>query len=95
MPSTAYRRGDWRAALAEMDQAGELGLFGGPALVAMGQAELGDQSEAHRALERAVALDPMLATDPRRGFRLLCVRDGLIGKFMDGLRKAGLGQPGL
>ncbi len=90
----SYRRGDYQAALADMNQAGELDFFGGAALVAMCQAELGNQKAARRALDRAIALDPTLATDPRGAYRLHHVPESLIDKFIDGLRKAGLEVPG-
>ncbi len=85
-----YRRGDYRTALADMDEAGELDFFGGPATVAMSQAQLGHGAEARQALERAIALDPTFAKDPRAAYRLHHVPERLIDQFMDGLRKAGL-----
>ena len=85
-----YRRGDYRTALADMDEAGELGFFGGPATVAMCQAQLGHGQEARQALDRAIALDPTFAQDPRRAYRLHHVPERLIDQFMDGLLKAGL-----
>jgi TolB-like protein len=90
----SYRRSDYRKALADMNQAGELGFFGGEALVAMCQAELGNPKAARQALDRAIALDPTLATDPRGAYRLHHVPESLIDKFIDGLRKAGLEVPG-
>ena len=89
----SYRRGDYRAALAQMDQAGELQFFPGVALVAMCQAELGNDKEAHQALERAIAVDPTFARDPRAAYRLHHVPESLIDQFVVGLRKAGLGEP--
>jgi TolB-like protein len=89
-----YRRGDYREALADMDQAGELDFFGGEALVAMCQAQLGNPSEARRALDRAIALDPTFAADPRGAYRLHHVPESLIEMFIAGLRKAGLAAPG-
>jgi TolB-like protein/cytochrome c-type biogenesis protein CcmH/NrfG len=77
-----YRRGDYRAALADMDEAGELGFFAGPMVVAMCQAELGN------------AQDPTFAKDPRGAFRLHHLPEGLIDQFMAGLRKVGLDDPG-
>jgi tetratricopeptide (TPR) repeat protein len=85
-----YRRGDYRTALANMAKAGKLGFFAGPAIVAMAEAQLGNQAEARAALQQAVALDPTFATDPRGAYRLHHVPEHLIERFIDGLRKAGL-----
>jgi tetratricopeptide (TPR) repeat protein len=89
-----YRRRDYRAALADMGMAGDLGFFAGPMIVAMSQAQLGNQKDAREALNRAIALDPTFAKDPRGAFRLHHVPESLIDQFMDGLRKAGLKDPG-
>jgi TolB-like protein len=88
-----YRRGDYAAALADMDKAGDLGFFAGPMILAISQAQLGHRNEARQALDRAIALDPTFAQDPRGAFRLHHVPDSLIDQFMDGLRKAGLKIP--
>jgi TolB-like protein/Tfp pilus assembly protein PilF len=88
-----YRHGDCRAALARMADAGELGFFAGPALVAMCQAQLGHEEEARQALDRAITLDPTFAKDPRGAYRLHQVPESLIDQFMDGLRRAGLEDP--
>jgi tetratricopeptide (TPR) repeat protein len=89
-----YRRGDYRAALADMGKAGELGFALGPATVAMSEAQLGNLKEAHQALDQAIALDPTFANDPRGAFRLHHVPESLIDRFIDGLHKAGLGESG-
>jgi TolB-like protein len=88
-----YRRGDYRATLADMGKAGNLGFFAGPAVVAMAQAQLGNQAEARAALQEAVALDATFATDPRGAYRLHHVPESLIDQFMAGLEKAGLKDP--
>ena len=88
-----YRRGDYRAALADMGRAGKLGFFLGAATVAMSQAQLGNLKEAREALDQAIALDPTLARDLRGAFRLHHFPENLIDRFMDGLRKAGLEDP--
>jgi len=59
----------------------------------MCQAELGNDKEAHQALERAIAVDPTFARDPRAAYRLHHVPESLIDQFVVGLRKAGLGEP--
>jgi TolB-like protein len=89
-----YRRGDCRAALADVARIGGRFFFVSPALVAMCQAELGNQPAARQALAEALALDPTFATDPRGAFRLHRVPESLIDQFMAGLHKAGLGDGG-
>jgi TolB-like protein len=88
-----YRRGDYREALANVARVGGTFFFVSPALVAMCQAQLGNQEAARRALEEAVALDPTFAKDPRGAFRLHRAPEDLIEEFMAGLRKAGLNDP--
>jgi hypothetical protein len=56
----------------------------------MCQAELGNQEEARKALDRALALDPTFAKDPRGAFRLHRVPEDLIDRFVTSPRKAGL-----
>jgi TolB-like protein/Tfp pilus assembly protein PilF len=87
-----YRRGDCAATLADVAHIGATFFFVGPALVAMCQAELGNQEAARRALEEALALDPTFARDPRGAYRMHHVPEDLIDHFMDGLRKAGFGD---
>ncbi|HSA80984.1 MAG TPA: hypothetical protein VLE23_09180 [Geminicoccaceae bacterium] len=85
-----YRHGDCGNALAGVARIGGTFFFLSPALVAMCQADLGDQEAARQALEEAVARDPTFAEDPRGAFRLHRTPEDLIDRFMDGLRKAGL-----
>jgi hypothetical protein len=54
-----YRRGDYRSGLADLERLGGPFLFIRPALVAMCQAQLGNQEEARTALQEALALDPL------------------------------------
>jgi TolB-like protein len=89
-----YRRGDCRAALADLARMGGTFFFISPALVAMCQAELGNYAAAQRALKEASALDPNFAKDPGGAFRLHLVPESLIDRFVEGLRKAGLEGPG-
>jgi TolB-like protein/Tfp pilus assembly protein PilF len=89
-----YRRGDYREALANVARVGGTFFFVSPALVAMCQAQLGNQDAARRALEEALALDPTFAKDPRGAFRLHRVPESLIDQFMAGLVMAGLEDPG-
>jgi hypothetical protein len=58
--------------------------------VTMCQTQLGNQEEARQALDRALALAPTFAKDPRGAYRVHRVPESLIDQFMDGLRKAGL-----
>jgi tetratricopeptide (TPR) repeat protein len=88
-----YRRGDYRQALADVARVGGTFFFVSPALVAMCQAQLGNPEAAREALDRAIALDPTFAKDPRGAFRLHRVPEDLIDQFMAGLRKAGLEIP--
>lgn len=88
-----YRRGDYQEALANVARVGGTFFFVSPALVAMCQAQLGNQEAARRALEGALALDPTFAEDPRGAFRLHRVPEDLIDQFIAGLRKAGLEDP--
>jgi len=88
-----YRRGDYRSGLADLERLGGPFFFIRPALVAMCQAQLGNQEEARAALQEALALDPTFAEDPRGAFRLHRAPEDLIDQFMDGLRRAGLDDP--
>jgi TolB-like protein/Tfp pilus assembly protein PilF len=88
-----YRSGDYRSGLAHLQRLGGTFFFVQPALEAMCQAQLGNQEEARQALDRAIALDPTFAKDPRSAYRLHHVPESLIDQFMDGLRKAGLDDP--
>jgi TolB-like protein len=88
-----YRRGDCEATLADLARMGSTFFFISPALVAMCQAELGNQEAARRALDEALALDPTFAKDPGGAYRLHRVPKSLIDQFIDGLRKAGLEDP--
>jgi hypothetical protein len=63
-----------------------------PAIETMCQAGLGNQQAALTSLQKAMALDPTFAKDPRSAFRLHRTPEDLIDQFMDGLRKAGLGD---
>lgn len=88
-----YRRGDYQSGLAELKRLGGTFFFVGPALIAMCEAQLGHQAEAHAALQEAIALDPTFAQDPRGAFRLHRAPEDLIDQFIDGLRRAGLDVP--
>jgi TolB-like protein/Tfp pilus assembly protein PilF len=90
-----YRHGDCRQALADVARVGGTFFFVSPALVAMCQAQLGNQKEAREALKEALALDPTFAQDPRGAFRLHRVPEDMIDRFMTGLAKAGLEDPGV
>jgi adenylate cyclase len=84
-----YRRGDCRQALADVVRVGAPFFFLGPALVAMCQAELGNQEAAARALQETLAANPTFAKDPRGIFRMFGLPEDLIDRFMIDLRKAG------
>ena len=88
-----YRRGDYRQALADVVRVGGPFFFLSPVLVAVCQAELGNQEAAARALQETLAADPTFATDPRGAFRLHRFPEDLIEQFIAGLRKAGLEDP--
>jgi tetratricopeptide (TPR) repeat protein len=89
-----YRRGDYRSALVNLRRLGGSFFFLQPAIEAMCVAQLGDKGKARKALDRALAADPTVAKDPRGAFRLHHFPEDLIDRFMDGLRKAGLEDPG-
>jgi tetratricopeptide (TPR) repeat protein len=89
-----YRRGAYRSGLANLRRLGGPFFFMQPAIEAMCQSQLRNREAARAALDRAIALDPTFAKDPRGAFRLHHFPEDLIDRFMDGLRKAGLEDPG-
>jgi TolB-like protein len=86
-----YRRGDYRAALADAEQFAGARIVTVAVVMAAIHGQLGNQDEARRALERARTLDPNAIQDPRTWLRrAINLLEDLIEQLMDGLRKAGL-----
>ena len=88
-----YRRGDYRAALAEVEPIAGLGTVQLPVLLAAIQGQLGNQDGARRALDRAMALNPLFLADPRTAMRRHNTPEDVIDKIIDGLIKAGWSAP--
>ena len=87
-----YRRGDYQAALAEAEPIAGAGTVQLPVLVAAIHGELGNKDAAQRALDRAMALNPIFLKDPRAAMRRHNTPDDLIDRVIDGLHKAGPGD---
>jgi adenylate cyclase len=85
-----YRRSDYRAALAAIDGIATSDFIWVPVVLAAIQGQLGNQDQAHRALDRARALEPSVVGDLRGALRVHNVPEDLIDQLLDGLRKAGL-----
>ena len=88
-----YRRGDYRAALAEAEPIIGAGTVQLPVLLAAIQGQLGNKNEARRALDRAMALNPLFLADPRAAMRRHNTPEDVIDKIIDGLIKAGWSAP--
>jgi hypothetical protein len=52
--------------------------------------QLGNRDQAQRALDRAMAMNPIFLQDPRAAMRRHNTPEDLIDQLIDGLRKAGL-----
>jgi adenylate cyclase len=85
-----YLRGDYQAALAEMEPFAGTGIVTVPFVLAAIHGQLGNKAEAQRAFNRAMALSPTYIKDPRTALHRGNVPDDVIDKLHDGLHKAGL-----
>jgi TolB-like protein/Flp pilus assembly protein TadD len=85
-----YRSGDYRAALADLTTISQSSWVWGSLVLAAAQGQLGNEDEARRALERAMALSPDVLQNPRVAMSVHNIPPSLIDKLMDGLTKAGL-----
>jgi tetratricopeptide (TPR) repeat protein len=85
-----YRRGDYRAALAELGDVAITKWIIAPLTLAAIQGQLGNREEAASALAQAKALDPEALQDPRATLRMHNLPEDLIERLVDGLVKAGL-----
>ena len=88
-----YRRGDYQAALAEVEPIAEVGTVQLPVLLAAIHGQLGNKDEARRALDRARALNPLFLADPRAAMRRHNTPEDLIDQLIEGLIKAGWAAP--
>jgi hypothetical protein len=88
-----YRRRDYQAALAEVEPIAGEGTVQLPVLVAAIYGELRNKDEARRALDRAMALNPIFLAGPRAAMRRHNTPEGLIDQLIDGLIKAGWVAP--
>jgi tetratricopeptide (TPR) repeat protein len=84
------RRGDYKAALAAAEPIAETRMVQVAALLAAIHGELGNQEEAQRELDRAMAINPLFLQDPRVAMRRHNTPEDLIDQVVDGLVKAGL-----
>jgi TolB-like protein len=85
-----YRRRDYEAALVEVEPIADAGTVQLPVLVAAIHGQLGNRDQAQRALDRAMAMNPIFLQDPRAAMRRHNTPEDLIDQLIDGLRKAGL-----
>lgn len=85
-----YRRGDYQAALVEVEPIAGVGTVQLAVLVTAIHGELGNKHEAQRALDRARAMNPIFLKDPRAAMRRHNTPEDLIDHLIDGLRKARL-----
>jgi adenylate cyclase len=86
-----YRRGDYHAALADAEQFEGARIATVAVVLAAIHGQLGNNDEARRALDRAMALDARAARDPRAWLqRALNLPEHAIDQLMDGVVKAGL-----
>jgi adenylate cyclase len=86
----AYRRGDDRMALREVQQVDVPGFILRPMVLAMIYGQLGMQAEAQSALDEVRRLAPRFADEPRKWVSRMTFDQELFVRMMDGLRKAGL-----
>jgi adenylate cyclase len=89
----SYQRGDYADALAEAQQINAPGWWRQHLMLAMTHGQLGQTEAAQRSLARLVELYPPIAKGPRADFRKWNFSEDLIDRFIEGLRKAGLGIP--
>ena len=88
-----YRRGDYQAALAEVEPIAEVGTVQVAVLLAAVHGQIGNKDEARRALDRAKAINPLFLADPRAAMRRHNTPEDLIDQLIDGLIKAGWAAP--
>jgi TolB-like protein/Tfp pilus assembly protein PilF len=88
----AYRKHDYRGAVAAALKCNLPGYFGTQALLAAGFAQLGDKEEAGKALRELLRLRPDAASTIRRDAAKWFDPDHT-AHFLEGLRKAGLEIP--
>jgi tetratricopeptide (TPR) repeat protein len=86
-----YRRGDYHRALAEAEQFARARIATVALVLGAIHGQLGNNEEARRALDRAMALDAHAARNLRDWLRrALNLPEDVIDKLMDGLVNAGL-----
>jgi adenylate cyclase len=85
-----YRRGDYAAALREMEPIADAGIVSVPFILAAIQGQLGNEDDARRALDRAVALAPGFVKNPREALGRSNVPEEFIDQLLEGLAKVGL-----
>jgi len=88
-----YAKGDYTAALAELQKIDMPDMFWTPMLYAAIHAERGNADEARLSLAEAVRQNPDLAKRPRFWIGAYVVPEEFIDKIVDGLREAGLEAP--
>lgn len=90
----AYRREDYRGAIALTDRMNMPDHARTQAFLAMSYGQLGDEAGAAEARERLTVLDPAFARDPEGELQRWGLERGLIARCLDGLTKAGLPRRG-
>ncbi len=84
-----YRRGEYKAALVEAEPIAATRMVQVAVLLAAIHGQLANKDEARRALDRAMALNPIFLEDPRAAMRRHNTPQDLIDQVIDGLIKAG------
>lgn len=85
-----YRRGDYHAALAELEGIADAEFDWAQVLLAAIHGQLGNRDAARRVLDRANALNADVVRNPRAALRMHNVPEDVVDHLVDGLVKAGL-----
>jgi adenylate cyclase len=88
-----YRRGDYEHAYAEALKFNYPGFFWDPLLRAAALGQMGGAHEARAAVAELLELVPDFTARPRQMIGYYVKVDDLIDRVIEGLRKAGLGDP--
>ena len=88
-----YAKDEYELALAEALKLGLPDFFWTPMMLAAIYGQMGQTTQAQRALADALKLKPDLAERPHFYIGAFVVPEEFINKLVDGLRKAGLDAP--
>jgi TolB-like protein/predicted Zn-dependent protease len=89
----AYRKRDYRGALAVALRMNMPGDFYVPAVIAAAYGQLGEVEPARKALQQALAIKPDLPTTARADIAKWFGESEIVDDYVEGLRKAGLEIP--